>query len=169
MNNKKAFTLIELLVVVLIIGILAAVALPKYQAVVDKSRYMQMLVIGKALQTAQEVYFLANGNYSMSLDELDMAIPTQASGHESISDITNFSKLGFSIWLYNTYAVFMGPHNTRLTVFYKFQPGEYQDKAGQLLCYGWDTRSVKVCQSLGKLVTEPFDTAHLENNHYIIN
>ena len=59
--NKKAFTLIELLVVVLIIGILAAIALPGYQKAVEKSRMTQALVIANALQKGVDAYILENG------------------------------------------------------------------------------------------------------------
>ncbi len=74
-NGNKAFTLIELLVVVLIIGILAAVALPQYQKAVDKSRYSTMLAIGNAIAQANEVYYLANGSYSENFDELSVDVP----------------------------------------------------------------------------------------------
>ena len=71
-NNVKAFTLIELLVVVLIIGILAAVALPQYQKAVAKSRFTQNMISGNAVRAAVESYRLANGSWPSSLDELDV-------------------------------------------------------------------------------------------------
>ncbi len=75
---NKAFTLIELLVVVLIIGILAAVALPQYQKAVAKSRVTQLLVRADAIYKASQVYYLAHGAYPLDLRELDLGV--EASG-----------------------------------------------------------------------------------------
>ncbi len=52
----RAFTLIELLVVVLIIGILAALALPKYQIAVERARATEAFLLLKSLKSARDVY-----------------------------------------------------------------------------------------------------------------
>lgn len=59
--NKKGFTLIELLVVVLIIGILAAVAMPQYQKAVEKARLTEVITTMSSLEKALNLYLLANG------------------------------------------------------------------------------------------------------------
>ena len=62
--KNQAFTLIELLVVVLIIGILAAVALPQYQKAVIKSRVGEVKTMFTAIHNGVELCLLANGSDS---------------------------------------------------------------------------------------------------------
>ena len=80
MKNKQAFTLIELLVVVLIIGILAAVAVPQYQNAVWKSRNAELKTLVSKVAQAEKVYYMANGNYTDNFNELDIDIPLSAPG-----------------------------------------------------------------------------------------
>ncbi len=72
--HNGGFTLIELLVVVLIIGILAAVALPQYQRAVEKARLAQALTFVKSLQNDLDMYLLENGYPTHSVDFIS-AIP----------------------------------------------------------------------------------------------
>jgi prepilin-type N-terminal cleavage/methylation domain-containing protein len=74
-STAAAFTLIELLVVVLIIGILAAIALPKYQLAVAKSRATQALTVLGSIAEAQKIYYLINNKYATNMDDLDISLP----------------------------------------------------------------------------------------------
>ena len=66
-NNRKGFTLIELLIVVVIIGILAAIAIPKFANTKEKAYVASMKADLKNLVNAQEAYFADNQTYSSSL------------------------------------------------------------------------------------------------------
>lgn len=74
------FTLIELLVVVLIIGILAAVALPQYKKAVEKSKAAQAFVTLASLRTAFNAYYLANGTYPFKFADASVSFPNMT-GH----------------------------------------------------------------------------------------
>ncbi|MBR4508946.1 MAG: type II secretion system protein [Elusimicrobiaceae bacterium] len=75
MKNNKGFTLIELLVVVLIIGILAAIALPQYFKAVARSRATEAMMITKNVRDAAQRFMLSHNNaFPATFDELDITI-----------------------------------------------------------------------------------------------
>ncbi|HEX7049401.1 MAG TPA: prepilin-type N-terminal cleavage/methylation domain-containing protein [Longimicrobiales bacterium] len=66
-RNQKGFTLIELLIVVVIIGILAAIAIPKFSSAREKAYYSAVKSDLKNLSTQQEVYY-SGGAYRYTDD-----------------------------------------------------------------------------------------------------
>ena len=64
MRDKKGFTLIELLIVVVIIGILAAIAIPKFSATREKAYFAAMKSDLKNLASQQEIYYSDAYSYS---------------------------------------------------------------------------------------------------------
>ena len=62
-SSRAGFTLIELLIVVVIIGILAAIAIPKFASTKEKSFVATMKSDLRSLVMAQEVYLADNGTY----------------------------------------------------------------------------------------------------------
>ncbi|HWH51879.1 MAG TPA: prepilin-type N-terminal cleavage/methylation domain-containing protein [Gemmatimonadaceae bacterium] len=69
-RTREGFTLIELLIVVVIIGILAAIAIPKFQATKGKASFAAMRSDLRNLTTVQESFFYDHSIYTMRLDSL---------------------------------------------------------------------------------------------------
>src|SRR2546430_16890563 len=65
--NRKGFTLIELLIVVVIIGILAAIAIPKFANTKEKAYLASMKSDLRNLVTAEEAYFADSVKYSATI------------------------------------------------------------------------------------------------------
>ena len=159
MKHIQAFTLIELLVVVLIIGILAAVAVPQYQKAVDKARVSELFVLVKNLKVQQEVFFLANGHYAADCEELGVDLPA---GFELTKDSDPrymLQKGAYSIHLkcLNGRNRVMGivacdGFNSHIETYFYHLSSDDPDKEneGKSFCsaIGRLTRSINVCKSL---------------------
>ena len=84
MRNRHGFTLIELLIVVVIIGILAAIAIPKFSSARQKAYYSAIKSDLKNLSTQQEIFY-SSGNYKYTTDHRDLEFIESSGVHVEIT------------------------------------------------------------------------------------
>ncbi len=149
--NSRAFTLIELLVVVLIIGILAAIALPQYTKAVEKARLATWMPFVRFIYDAEEAYFLANGTYTDDLEALGIQPPASDCTHVTNNEYGKFYKCtGYSIGVWNnSNAQYQTSNIAYLQQFNQMEVRGITYKKGERWCFSKTEKHRNICKSLG--------------------
>ena len=156
--NKKGFTLIELLVVVLIIGILAAMAMPAYFKAVERARAAETDTMIGTVVNAQARYKMKTGNFATKWTSLDVA-PQGANGvnvfctkgTQPEKDVTTVDTKtcgnGFAIQLIGTTTT---NENTSGVIAFRTGSGQYDYK----LWKNYDSSEPAHCDASGTNATD---------------
>lgn len=130
--KNAGFTLIELLVVVLIVGVLAAAAVPQYRLAAAKSRAGVMLPMLRSLQQAQERYYMQNAKTASDLRDLDVSCPSY-----SDDGVICYLDKSNNVFIRNgQYYVAGWDERLKTVSLYFFYPSaEHPDMSAAAMCY----------------------------------
>ena len=94
LKNRKGFTLIELLIVIVIIGILAAIAIPKFGKTREKAYFKAQMSDLRNLQSQQEVYY-SNPANAYTYATVTTALPDYNASQGVVTVITTAGQTGW--------------------------------------------------------------------------
>lgn len=139
---KKGFTLLELLVVILIIGILAAIALPQYRIVTLKAQYARAKQTAGDIRRAYELYYAIHDEFPTKFSDLEFANKFDESNEMKTEN-------GYSCRIntkYNEFACNIG--NDKLRYFVNFYTNTAKRVIVQCRTSSTNTSSIyhRVCQ-----------------------
>ena len=97
-KNNKGFTLIELMIVVVIIGILAALAIPRFMKASAKSKTSEAQLVLKQIYTMERSYKQQYDTYSNDLTALGVEVPPNAKYTYTIEAADDVSFTGQADW-----------------------------------------------------------------------
>ncbi len=159
-NTRRGFTLIELLVIVLIIGILAAIALPQYQKAVWKSRVKGMTPTLRGIVEAMDYYYMEKGSFTSKWNDVTLSLPCQHVPNSSGADLYACNN-EWLLTLNNDGAVmaaYCPGKNTSYwpcinvrdlqLEYYSQHSSADTSLVGQYRCVSWDSIGKSVCTSL---------------------
>ncbi len=154
---RSGFTLIELLVVILIIGVLAAIAVPQYQLAVTKARYTEYRTLATNIGKAAKLYYMTHGEFPSDFQALDVNITSNMRQGRCLHGVT--------IHTNDMYCCLTTPHvgatygavicgdrpDHNYAYFYKFASAEGKETLGYF-CQAKIAKK-QVCESLGGKLT----------------
>ena len=167
LSRLGGFTLIELLVVVLIIGILAAMAMPQYFKAVERSRMTEAITLMDSVVKSQRRKYMQTNRYANSFEGLDVGLRWEGTGDRYFTK--GIDGNGFEIRLFTGIVNaerYDGQHRDNLQYKYSLSRDYDSDviwcsgnnNAGKELCAdfcGLDTPAEYSCSSEGEMPVPP--------------
>ncbi len=176
-QNKKGFTLIEILVVVLIIGILAAIAVPQYQLAVDKADFKKYEAMAHSLQSAYDEYYLRTGKGTTNFSDLSITLPNDFESsftsypYNCMSNSKMFCCMSNSSESYGA-KIDCGKNDLSIIYTQTFFSHNYEtSRQSNCRAKTGDKRANRLCSSLGSFIkaSNAWTPSGLDNSYQIYN